>query len=240
MVVTIFRSNFPSPACGRGVRGEGERHAFCGRALAVAAIFFAGTSCAHSAPACPTPAYASRPAAQITDWYAGYLKPFRELAGIAEAPALTADQVNELIEKQDGFNRRSARDPLFFEALVQQIAQHYARAPDFRGLDTQTARRIYRPAAGAELDFSMLCVDTRTIVAPDDAFGITLFGVLSEECRRIGLKGLVFTDTLVNGAGNGQCRPDHVYYRMLVLPVDAGTNTITFICRKDVGGCFRQ
>ena len=153
---------------------------------------------------------------------------------------LTADQAGELIAKQDAFNRRSARDPLFFEPLAQQIAQHYARAPDFKGLDTQTARKIYRPAAGPELDFSMLCVDTRKVAGPDDAFAITLFGMLDEECQRIGLRGLVFTDTLVNGAGHGECRPDHVFYRMLVIPINAGTNTVTFICRKDINGCSRQ
>ncbi len=221
-------------------RERGERHAFCGRSVAVAATLCAWISCAHSAPACPTPSYAARPAPQITDWYASHLKPFRVLAGIPQGSALTADQVGELIERQDGFNRRSARDPLFFEALVQQIAQHYARAPGFKGLDTQTARKIYQAASGPELDFSMLCVDTRTIAAPDDAFAITLFGVLDDECQRIGLRGLVFTDTLVNGAGNGQCRPDHVYYRMLVVRINAGTNTVTFVCRKDVNGCLRQ
>jgi hypothetical protein len=53
----------------------------------------------------------------------------------------------------------------------------------------------------------MLCIDTRTITTSDDAFAITLFGMNYEECQRFGLKGLVFTDILVNGSANGQCRP---------------------------------
>jgi hypothetical protein len=152
---------------------------------------------------------------------------------------MTFDQIGALIETQDAYNRRGSRDPLFFEALVQQISQHYAKAPDFSGLDMQTVQKIYRPASGSELDFSLLCIDTRTIGKRDDAFAITLFGLNYEECQRFGLRGLVFTDILVNGAANGQCRADQVYTRMLVFQVNAGTNTVSFVCGKDSTGCSR-
>jgi len=211
-----------------------------GRALVAAATFLLLIPLVHAAPDCPIPAYAPRATGQIKDWYDTHLKPFRVLAGIQEGPALTLEQIDALIEKQDAYNRRSSRDPLFFEALVQQVAQHYARRPDFKGLDSQTARQIYRPASGPELDFSMLCIETRTTGSRDDAFAITLFGVNNEDCQRIGLRGLVFSDTLVNGAASGQCRPDHVYYKMLIIPINAGTNTVTYLCRKDSNGCLRQ
>ena len=35
----------------------------------------------------------------------------------------------------------------------------------------------------------------------------------------------------------GACRPDYPFFRMLFVPVLAGTNTITFLCSKDTGGC---
>ena len=210
------------------------------RALIAGVAAWLGIAGAHAAPDCPVPPYSARAAGQLTDWYDSYLKPFRTLAGVDEASRPSAEQIGALLEKQLGFNRRGLRDPLYFEALTQAIAQHYARAPDFKGIDLQTARKIYRPGSGPDVDFSMICIDARTVAAPADAFGITLFGVILDECERIGLRGLVFTDTLVNGAANGQCRPDHVYYKMLVVPINAGTNTVTFLCRKDTTGCFRQ
>jgi hypothetical protein len=87
------------------------------------------------------PRYSARATGQIKDWYDTYLKPFRSAAGVQEPPALTFDQIGALIETQDAYNRRGSRDPLFFEPLVQQVAQHYARAPDFRGLDMQTVQK---------------------------------------------------------------------------------------------------
>jgi len=199
-----------------------------------------GTSGAHAAPACPVPAYAPRATGQLKDWYEKYIKPFRINAGIEEGSAPTPEQIEALVENQGAYNRLSSRDPLYFEPFTQQIAQHYAKAPDFRGLDLAAVKKIYRPGSGPELDYSMLCIDTKTIGAPDDAFAITLFGMIEDECVRFGLRGLVFTDTLVNGAANGQCRPDHVYYKMLFFPINVGTNTVTFVCRKDSNGCFRQ
>lgn len=211
------------------------------RALVALAILLLGIPLLHAAPDCPVPAHAPRATGQIKDWYDTYLKPFRVLAGIQEDATLTLEQIAVLIEKQDAYNRRSSRDPLFFEPLVQQVTQHYARAPDFKGLDMQAAGKIYQPALGQKLDFSLLCLDTRTIQSRDDAFAITLFGINHENCQHIGLRGLVFTDILVNGAANGQCRPDHVYYKMLVFSINAGTNTATFLCRKDGSiGCLRQ
>ncbi len=96
------------------------------------------------------------------------------------------------------------------------------------------------PARGQRLDFSLLCINARTVRAPDDAFAITLFGVPIDDCQHVGLRGLVFTETLVNGSTNGQCRPDQLYFRMFALPLAAGTNDITFVCRKAPGGCARQ
>jgi hypothetical protein len=85
-----------------------------------------------------------------------------------------------------------------------------------------------------------MCIDTRTTATPDDTVAVTLFGMSRDDCQHVGLRGLVFTGALVNGSINGECRPDHVYYRRLIIPVNAGTNAITFLCRKDVGGCMRQ
>ncbi len=214
-------------------------------AVMLAAALTAGVApCAAAAAAaaggtCPNPAYAPRGAPDLATWHDVYVRPFRAFAGTAENPS-TPDQLADLVETQRAFNRRSTRDTLFFEAWVQQIAQHYARAPDFSGIDMQAARKVYRQGSGPELDFSLLCIDSRTIGARDDAFALTLFGVVYDDCRHVGLRGLVFTDTLINGAANGQCRPDHVYYRNIFFPINAGTNTVTFVCRKDSGGCYRQ
>lgn len=147
------------------------------------------------------------------------------------------DQIEAMIEKLETLHRRSSRDSPFFEALAQQIAVSYARASDFKGLDTLVAGKIYKP--GPDLDFSTVCIDTKTTRSPDDTFAVTLFGMTSYDCEHIGLRGLVFTDTLINGAVNGGCRPDHVYYKRLIFPVNAGTNTVIFLCRKDSNGCLR-
>ncbi|MBI2289389.1 MAG: hypothetical protein HYU73_03430, partial [Betaproteobacteria bacterium] len=172
----------------------------------------------HGEPNCPVPAYTPRTTDQITDWYDRYLKPYRLSAGIPEGPSLTVGQIDALTEKLETFHRRSSRDSLFFEALAQQIVASYARSPDFKGLDTPAAGKIYRP--GPDLDFSLMCIDTKTARSPDDTFAVTLFGMTSYDCQ--------------------QCRPDHVYYRRLIIPVTAGTNAVTYLCRKDSGGCLRR
>ena len=46
--------------------------------------------------------------------------------------------------------------------------------------------------------------------------------------------------TLINGAVDGACRPDDIYYKNLIIPVPVGTNTITFVCGKDANGCNRR
>ena len=208
------------------------------RAILLWATLSLGNSLSYAAPDCPVPAYTPRTTDQITDWYDRYLKPYRLSAGIPEGPSLTVGQIDALTEKLETFHRRSSRDSLFFEALTQQIVASYARSSDFRGLDTPAARKIYRP--GPDLDFSLMCIDTKTARSPDDTFAVTLFGMTSYDCQHIGLRGLVFTETLINGAVNGECRPDYVYYRRLIIPVTAGTNAVTYLCRKDSGGCLRQ
>ncbi len=207
------------------------------RAILLWAALCLGNSLLYAAPDCPVPAYAPRTTDRITDWYDLYLKPYRRLAGIPEGLSPTMDQIEAMIEKLETFHRRSSRDSLFFEALAQQIAVSYARASDFKGLDTLVAGKIYKP--GPDLDFSTVCIDTKTTKSPDDTFAVTLFGMTSYDCEHIGLRGLVFTDTLINGAVNGGCRADHVYYKRLIFPVNAGTNTVTFLCRKDSNGCLR-
>jgi hypothetical protein len=54
------------------------------------------------------------------------------------------------------------------------------------------------------------------------------------------LRGLVFTETLVNGATKAECHPDHVYYKSFIVPIAAGTNVVTFVCGKDANGCARR
>lgn len=156
------------------------------------------------------------------------------------APAsLNKAQVEALVEEMGAFHRRAVLDPLYFEPLAQQILTRYADSPTFRAIDAATAAQIYKPGAGARLDFSLLCVEAKSVRAPEDSFAITLFGVTIDDCQHAGLRGLVFTDTWVNGSVNGQCRPDQVYYRMWVVPVTAGMNSITFVCRKEQGSCAR-
>lgn len=208
------------------------------QAIFLVAACLLGNPLSLAAPNCPAPAYTPKTTDQIADWYGAYLKPFRVLAGITDGPSLTVGQIDALTEKLETFHRRSARDSLFFEALAQQIVASYARSPDFKGLDTPAAGKIYRP--GPDLDFSLMCIDTKTARSPDDTFAVTLFGMTSYDCQHIGLRGLVFTETLINGAVNGECRPDYVYYRRLIIPVTAGTNAVTYLCRKDSGGCLRQ
>jgi hypothetical protein len=110
----------------------------------------------------------------------------------------------------------------------------------FNGIDAAAAEKIYKTGIGQKFDFSLLCINARSVRAPDDAFGITLFGVTADDCQHVGLRGLVFTETLVNGSANGQCRPDQTFYKMYIFPLPAGTNDITFVCRKERGGCARQ
>jgi hypothetical protein len=99
--------------------------------------------------------------------------------------------------------------------------------------------KLYKPDSGQRLDFSLFCISPRTLRTPNDAFTVTLFGVIVDDCQHIGLRGLVFTSALVNGSANGQCKPDLRFTKMYIWPLPAGTNEVTFICGKDTGGCAR-
>lgn len=205
------------------------------RAMLLAAVMTVWNCASHAAPDCARND-TRRAGDQIVDWYDVHVRPFQTLP----APASPGkQQVEEMVEEMASFHRRAVLDPLFFEALAQQVLARYADSSGFRGIDASAAEKIYKSGAATRLDFSLLCIDAKSVRSPDDAFAITLFGVTTDDCRRAGMRGLVFTDTWVNGSANGQCRPDHTYYRMWVVPVAAGTNSITFVCRKDQGGCAR-
>ena len=210
------------------------------RALLVAAIFTCWLGSLHAAPDCTAATDKRKSAEPIVDWYDNYVLPYRTLPGGAGAARLTKPEVEAFIEQIGPFNRRAVLDPLIFESLVQQIMEAYARAPDLKGINTAAAEKIYKPGIGEKIDFSLLCISAKTVRTPDDAFGITLFGVVADDCQHIGLRGLVYTAALVNGSANGTCRPDQVFYKMLIISVPAGTNEITFICAKERGGCARQ
>ena len=210
-----------------------------GRALFLTALLLGGISTSFAAPNCPAPPYAPRSTDKIMTWYDAFLRPFKAASGIQDSASLTMDQIQAELDRLVTYHRNVLRDSLFFEALVQQIAAEYARSPNFMGLDTQRARKIYQRGSGADLDFSIMCIDTRAGKAPDDTFAVTLFAVTRNECQRVGLRGLVFSETLVNGAVNGECRPDQVYFNR-IYPLMAGTNAVTFLCRKDNNGCLRH
>lgn len=175
----------------------------------------------------------------MVEWYEKYVNPFKAVAGKTDGPPLTSDQIEALKEGMDAFHHRVFGNPLFFEALVQQIAVNRARSPNFRGLDSVAAERIYKPGSGPNLDFSAMCIETRSTQFPDDSFAITLFGVSSSNCQHAGLRGLVFSESLINGGTNGECRPDHIAYKNLIIPVALGANAITFLCVKAINGCSR-
>jgi len=175
----------------------------------------------------------------MAEWYEKYVNPFKAVAGKTDGPRLTNDQIEALKEGMDAFHHSIVGDPLFFEALVRQIAVNHARSPNFKGLDSVAAEKIYKPGSGPNLDFSAMCIDTRSTQFPDDSFAITLFGVNNSNCQHAGLRGLVFTESLINGGTNGACRPDYVAYKNLIFPVALGANAITFLCVKAINGCSR-
>jgi hypothetical protein len=210
------------------------------RAIFLLTVLVLGNSRLLAAPECPVSAIPPKAPSQVVDWYDQFILPSRTLAGAPEAARPTKDQIEALVEKIDGFHRRGVTNPLMFEALVQQISAKYVNDGDFRGLTSPVAEKIYKPGSGPELDFSAMCIDTRRASFPDDTFAITLFGVNQHNCSRFSLRGLVFTSTLTNGAASSECRPDYIFYRMLIVPVNAGTNTITMVCSKAAGGCLRR
>lgn len=205
------------------------------RALILLAMLALWNFNAHAAPDC---AFSDprKPGDQIVDWYDIHVRPFRP----PPAPAgLSKAQVEALVDDMGALHRPAVLDPLYFEPLVQHVAARFADASSFRGIDAAAVAKTYKSGTGTRYDFSLLCIEAKTVRTPDDAFAITLFGVNADDCQHIGLRGLVFTETWVNGSANGQCRPDRVYYRMMIVPVNAGTNSITFLCRKDMGACAR-
>jgi hypothetical protein len=208
------------------------------RTMLLVVLFGAGIHALPVAAAdCPIPAHTPPAPEQIVDWYAKYIEPAHAFAGFPVEPRPAKNVVEALVEKLDGFHRRSALDPLFFEPLVQQVAAAYTGVGDFKGLTTAAAEKIYRSGTGTSLDFSALCIDTRRDRFPDDTFAITLSGVNNYNCTHVTLRGLVFSGILINGTINGECRPDYPFFRMLFVPVLAGTNSVTFLCGKDRGGC---
>jgi len=208
------------------------------RSASLLAALFLWNSPIPAAPNCPVPAYAAKTSGQMAEWYEKYVNPFKAIAGKTDGP-LTNDQIEALKEGMDAFHHNVVGDPLFLEALVQQIAVSHARSPNFKGLDSSAAERIYKPGSGPNLDFSAMCIETRSTQSPDDSFAITLFGVNNSNCQHAGLRGLVFTESLINGGTSGECRPDYVSYKKLIFPVNLGTNTITFLCVKATNGCSR-
>lgn len=210
------------------------------RTLIVAAALSSWHGALLAAPDCPAPVEARKGADPIVDWYDAYIRPYRKIARDPATPRLTKFQVEAFIQEIAPFHRRAVLDQLIFETLVEQVMTSYARASDFKDIDTAAVEKIYNSGIGQKLDFSLMCITSRSVRAPDDAFAITLFGVVADDCQHIGLRGLVFTAALINGSPNGLCRPDQAYSRMIFIPLPAGTNEITFVCAKDRGGCARQ
>ena len=208
------------------------------RALLACAALAAALITSPAMAGCPIPGYTGKGNDKITDWYGKYIAPLRAYAGTAESPPPTKEQVEARVEALEDINGRMLGDSLQFEPFVQQIIAHYARADDFKGLDTKTAQKIYRP--GPALDFTALCIETLSGRSRDDSFAITFYGVTVGLCDRSSLRGLVFSEALINGAVEGRCRPNDFYTKRYFVPLDAGTNTVTFVCHKDAHGCARQ
>ena len=211
------------------------------RAIVLAALFALGNSVLFAATDCAIPAYAPKTTSQITDWYDKYIGPMRTTGELPASARPTKAQIEALVDILDAVHLRSISDPLMLEPLVQQIAAHYAKDGDFKGLNSASAEKMYKSGFGPKLDFSALCIDVRRGKFPEDTFAISLFGVNNYNCQRaMGIRGLVFTETLVNGATKAECRPDDTYFRNLIIPVTVGTNAITFVCSKDTNGCARR
>ncbi|MEO7728250.1 MAG: hypothetical protein ABIS45_13425 [Burkholderiales bacterium] len=207
------------------------------RMLLTIALCAAWLGMAHAATPCAPATEMRKSDVPVLDWYDNYIRPYQMAEAATARPAKA--QVEGFIERIGEFHRRGVLDQTIFEELISKIMSRYARAADFKGIDTAAAAQIYQGGIGQPLDFSLLCIAPKSLRTPDDAFAITLFGVVADDCQHIGLRGLVFTATLVNGGANGQCRPDLIFSRLVILPLNAGINEITFICGKDAGGCVR-
>ncbi len=212
----------------------------CLRILLAVIALCGWSSALRAAPDCAPSAAQAKSAEPVVDWYDNYVRPYRTLPGNADATRLGKSQVEAFIEEIRSFHRSAVLDPFFFEALAQRISASYTSLAGFKGIDAAAVEKIYKSGSGQQFDFSLMCITSRSVRAPDDAFAITLFAVPFDDCRHVGLRGLVFTDTLVNGSSSGRCRPDQQFFRMLALPLQAGTNEVTFVCHKAPGGCARQ
>jgi hypothetical protein len=204
---------------------------------AAALVFWHGA--VFAAAGCAGPIGENKSSEAIVDWYDNYVRPYRYLPADKAAQRLTKAQVEAFIDVLGTFNRHASLDQLELEGLVSQVMRSYARAPDFKGIDTAAVEKIYKADSGQRLDFSLFCVSPKSLRTPDDAFSVTLFGVVADDCQHIGIRGLVFTAVLVNGNPNGQCKPDLFFTKMYIWPLPAGINEVTFICGKDTGGCAR-
>lgn len=207
------------------------------RMLLVALALWHGA--VYAAPDCTGPIGANKSAEPIVDWYDNYIRPYRYLPADKATQRLTRAQIEAFIDVLGTFNRRASLDQMELESLVSQVMRSYARAPDFKGIDTAAVEKLYRSDSGQRLDFSLFCISPKSLRTPDDAFSVTLFGVVADDCQHIGIRGLVFSGALVNGSANGQCKPDQFFTKMYIWPLPAGTNEITFMCGKDTGGCAR-
>ena len=212
------------------------------RHIRAATLFAVLAVCLSSIPPaaalCPNVELKAPPPETIVDWYAMVIEPTRAYAGFPVTPRPAKNVIEAMVDSLDSFHRRSILDPLYFEPLVRRLVAAHANVGDFKGLDTRTAENLYRGDTGGAVDFGALCIDTRRARFPDDTFAITLTGVNNYNCTHVTLRGLVFSNILINGAANGECRADLPYFRMLFMPVAlSGTNTVTFLCTKDAGGC---
>jgi hypothetical protein len=210
------------------------------RVFLIAVVLMGWHGATQAAPGCAGATEVVKSGGEpIVDWYDTYIRPYRYLPADKAAQRLTKPQVEAFTETLGAFNRRAALDQMELEGLVSQITRSYARAPDFKGIDTAAVEKIYKSDSGQKLDFSLFCVSPKSLRTPDDAFSVTLFGVIADDCQHIGIRGLVFTAALVNGSPNGQCKPDQYFTKMYIWPLPAGTNEVTFICARDTGGCMR-
>lgn len=210
------------------------------RVFLIAAVLMGYHAAAEAAPACTGAAEVRKSSGEpIVDWYDTYIRPYRYLPADQAAQRLTKAQVETFIDTLGTFNRRASLDQMELEGLVSQVMRSYARAPDFKGIDTAAVEKLYKADSGQRLDFSLFCVSPKSLRTPDDAFSVTLFGVVADDCQHIGIRGLVFTSALVNGSPSGQCKPDLFFTKMYIWPLPAGINEVTFVCGKDTGGCSR-
>jgi len=154
------------------------------RVFLIFAVLMGCHGAVQAAAGCAGATEASKSSGEpMVDWYDNYIRPYRYLPADKAAQRLTKAQVEAFIETLGAFNRRASLDQMELENLVSQVATSYARAPDFKGIDTAAVERIYRSDSGQKLDFSLFCVSPKSLHSPDDAFSVTLFGVIADDCQ---------------------------------------------------------